>query len=525
VPSAVANAAAWYEIGLFSGGCPSSAILGGGIPSEGTVAHLTFAAGSATPPALGLLPKGSYGIAGVALAADCSVIASGCSAQSVSGSNALTVALTATSGSPVGACSSGSICSDGACLAGGDASVTALMSSCSLQLIGAGPLADPLTEDSTLLSAPAIAATPNGFLIAYREFDSNGGSARLTTLAIDEAGAAASPIQTTLPGSCVSSPQTDATGLVFSGTQGTIALSRPVCSAGADDGGAGDAASAPGGVDVISVDAAGNVGQSSFNSQPGLNVTLAQGHAMAQTPLGLVLAYTNTSSGTSFAATLSGVVLASSPAPVPYATLTGLPTVTAAYVTGTNYGTAFLAIGAGVDGGDAAASSGPSASVATRALDAGAPSKPSTFPATWASIGATGSRVLVASNGASNGDSILYTAFDMATAAPATSGAFSPASSGDVAFVDVALVQDLAFFAAEVDQDISLFAFEKASTNPIFLQELPFSTNPVIPLGALRDGLVGVAATATRVAVVWGTGMTLGSDDDVGGYAVFGCAP
>jgi hypothetical protein len=94
-----------------------------------------------------------------------------------------------------------------------------------------------------------------------------------------------------------------------------------------------------------------------------------------------------------------------------------------------------------------------------------------------------------------------------------------------VSFADVALAGDHALFVAEVDSDISLFAFDKASTSPVFMREVPFSSLSQITLGALRGGLVAVAASDTRVAVVWGSGSTIGTDDVVGGYAVFACTP
>lgn len=528
MPSAVAKQAAWYEIGVFPGGCPSTALLAGGLPSDGASGRLAFAAGAATPPALGSLARQSYGIAATARAADCSVIATGCAALDVTGGGTLPVALTAVPGTAKGACEAGGVCEDARCLAGGDAAATLLGAGCSLELVGAGPLGDALAPDSTLLSAPAIAATPSGFLLAYREFDSSAGTARLTTISVDANAGAAAPVQTLLPGSCSGSPQTDATGLVFSGGAGTIAVSRPACPGGGDGG------ATAGGVDLLAIDGAGTITGSAFSGQSGLDISLAQAHALASTPAGTLLAYTNESTAASFAATVNGVGLAASPPPIAFAGLSGLPTTAAAMVVGTTYGTAFVALGTGTD--DGGATSGVTASVTTTAADGGVAAdaggdggsisaRASSFAAEWASAGGVGSRVLVASNGASSTQSIQWTAFDIGASAPAATGSFAPKSQGGVSFVDVALEQDHAFFAAEVDQDISLFAFNKASTSPVFLREVAFSSQPTIPIGALRDGLVAVAASESRVAVVWLTGKTIGSSDQVGGYALFACAP
>jgi hypothetical protein len=517
VPSATAGKAAWYEVGVLSGACPSSSLLRGGIPTEGPVARLAFAASTVTPPGLGILPKQTYAIAAVARASDCSVIAAGCSTSSVSGGT-VAVSLTAVSGAPEAACARGARCDEASCVPSPDAGAD-LGGGCSLALVGSGPLGDPLSQGTTLLSAPAIAATTTGFLVAYREFDPNAGAARLTTIAIDPGGGAAAPALTTLPGSCVASPEKDATALAFSGAEGTLGLSRPACP------GSGDAGAAPGGVDLFSIDSAGTIAKSSFSGQAGLDITLAADHALAYTPAGLLLAYTNRSTQSAFAATVVGTALAASPPPIAFSAFGGLASQTAGFVVAADLGTGFFALGtAATDGG---AAPGASASFTSKPSDAGnaATGSASTYPAKWVSAGGVGSRIIVASNGPSTANSVLWSAYDVGEAAPASTGTFAPASGGTVSFVDVALRQDHAFFAAEVDQTLSLFAFEKASTFPLQLREVPFASLPIIPVGALRDGLVAVAASDTRVAVVWGTGATLGSDDDVGGYAVFACTP
>jgi hypothetical protein len=507
-PSAVADQAAWYEIGVFPGGCPSKALLLGGIPEAGTIARLAFAATSTAPP-LGDLPKQSYGIAAVALAADCSVIAVGCAATSVSGAGSISVSLAAVSGTPEGSCASGSVCNEATCVPSGDAG-TPLGSGCSLELVGQGPLADPLGQDMTLLSAPAISATPKGFLLAYREFDPTMGSARLTTFAIDPTGAAAAPVQTSLPGTCTDSPPTDATALVFTGSQGTLALSRPACPGN------------QGGVDMLGVDPTGAILQSSFSGQGGLDVTLGQAHALASSPGGVLLAYTNPSMQTSFAATVNGVTIEANPVPLAYSGWSGFVATNAAYVVATSYGSAF--VGLGTPGPDAGTMGGLELNVAAAPEmgDAGVIAAPS-FPAQWGAASATGTRVLVASNGPSAASSILWSAFDMGSTMAGPSGTFAPASMGNVAYVDVALDGDHAFFAAQVDDTISLFAFEKASTFPVFLEEVPFSTLSALPLGSLSGGLVAVAASDAQVAVVWESAPMIGSDQNVGGYAVFAC--
>jgi len=495
---------------------------------------VAFPASSAAPPALGLLAKQSYGLAAVARAADCSVIASGCSSVNVSGGGTLSVSLAAVTGTPLGACETGSTCELAECVPAADASAPP-GSSCLLELVGEGPLADPFTDngnsDTTILSAPAISTTPNGFLIAYREYDPVEGNARLTTIAIDPSGAAAAPTQMALPGACAGSPETDATALVFAGPQGTIALSQPACSADAGADASGDAGTTAAAIALLTLDPTGAIQAAALVSPSLTNATLGQGHALASTPLGIVLAYSAGSSA--FAVPLAGTMAGTSP--TPFAQVAELKSENAAFLTGTSYGTGYLALGTAAAGtnGDGGALKGSSAGVGTILGDAGVllhdggsnVTRVSPFNAKWASVGSVGSRVLVASDGPSAAASIQWTTFDMGSASAGSTGTFAPMNGGTVSYADVALQQDRAFFAATVDDSISLFAFEKASTVPIFLLEVPFSTLPMLPLGSLSDGLVAVAASDTEVAVVWGTAKALSTNDNVGGYAIFSCSP
>jgi hypothetical protein len=518
VPQSIATQSAWYEVGLFGHGCPAETLLQGGIPLQGTIDRLAFAAGTTSPPGVGTIPNGSYGLAAVARASDCSVIAAGCSTYQVSRGGTLSVSLSAVRGAPLGACGTGAACDHAACVPVADAGASSLGASCSLAIVGQGPLADPLNQDSTLLSPPAIAATSTGFLLAYREFDPMTAETRLTTIALDQNGGASPPRQSTIGSGCTSAPQTDAVGLAFSGGQGLVALAQPGCPA-SDGSGA-----TSGGVELIAVDEAGSVGSSAFAQQGGDDMTLAPAHALAATSAGPVLSFTLPDKQESFAASISS--LAFVPPVMALSTIDRVGPTTSALVVGTSFGTA--AVVQGLSSADAGSGAALVVSVVSEENGDGGgqfQANGSPFTAQWVSAAGVGSRVLLASNGPSTDSPILWSARDMGSATATASGTFAPQSGGTVSFVDVAMSQDRAFFAAEVGDDISLFAFDKASTFPVQLREVPFSSLPVLSLGALRDGLVAVAASDTRVAVVWGTGKTIGSDDDVGGYAVFACTP
>ena len=92
---------------------------------------------------------------------------------------------------PVGACGVGASCQAGRCVPANDNSDVSVGAGCSLELLGSGPLANPVGGGGTLVSAPAIGATSNGgFVVAYREVDPNGAGARLTILPLDSGGGA-----------------------------------------------------------------------------------------------------------------------------------------------------------------------------------------------------------------------------------------------------------------------------------------------------------------------------------------------
>ncbi len=525
VPSSVSSRAAWIEIGAFSQvACPSAHELAGGVAMGGTVAHLVFAEGDKAPPAFGDLPKASYAFAAVARAADCSVVGEGCSVVDENSGNDISITL-APLADPAGACEPGSVCVDAVCVEQGDAGDVG--PGCALAFVGGGPLADPLGFDTTLLSPPAIVATGSGFLLAYREFDPEVGDARLTLLAVDDSGASLGPQRITLEDRCTGSPESDGTALAWSGSSGVVAVARQPCMAN------------PPGVDIFAVDAQGGNMGGGFSPTAGDTVLLSQAHALAFTPKGLLLASVDVDKQLATVTTIDGTTLGAPTSSFSYGNVTG---ATGAYVTATSLGMGLLSLGAGVggdggssgeedgspdpppsgDGGEALAFASITAVTAETSLGAWPPSND--IQGSWVSLSGVDSRILVTSNGSASNPIVWY-AFDIGAETPGPADSFAPQVMGNVAYTDVALYADNAFFAAQVADSISLFAFRKASTYPEFLVETDFASDTRIPIGSIRDGLVAVTADATRVAVVWGTGKTVSSLEDLGGYAVFACVP
>ncbi len=538
VPSSISQQVAWFEIGVYpSPACPPPSQLTGGIAPEGAVARVAFPSDDPSPPAIGTLAKNRYSFAATARQADCTVIAVGCTSVDVNDSRDISISLSPTAAN-TGACPQGEVCNDARCVPGSNNGDPSVGAGCSLALMGSGPLADPLSDSSTLLSAPVVVATDTGFLIAYREFDTAASMGRLTLIPVDNGGGSAAPMTTTLPQMCGPTNGGDATAMAFDPGgnlhNGLVALARPAC--GGDSGMA-----TPIGLDFFQVDSGGNVGQSGFRRLPGNKVSLAEGHALTAAPGGYLLAMTI--DGQTYQAPVAGVDLAQNPVVFGAST-----TQTAAFVAASPGAVALMALGTvaggpppsdgGSEGGDAgppppppeggAPGEGLQVNVAAPGTDLSNLPPPFVVPAQWGSLSVVGTRVLVASNGTTPGKPVVWSAFDLGNPMLTATDGFDTAAQGKVAYADVALHQDHGFFAVEavgMTGTISLVAFSHISTTPVFVHEMPFATQPSIPIGDVRDGLVSVAASDTRVAVVWGTSKMLSTNDAVGGYAVFACTP
>ena len=238
VPNAVVQDTVWLEIGAYRDASCGAVrpMLSDGVPDSAS-ARVAFRRDSRAAPSLGDLDTGSYAFAAVAKGDDCGVLATGCVEVNVGKVNSISVPMIA-SESPSGACGVGSVCEAARCVPANDNKNPSVGAQCSLELLGAGPLADPIDEKGKAtssagmtLSAPAIASTPTGFVIAYRQIDSSGSSARVIVLPIDPAGGALDPARPLLKGRCANSEETDGVGLVMNGADGQIVLARSACAA------------------------------------------------------------------------------------------------------------------------------------------------------------------------------------------------------------------------------------------------------------------------------------------------------
>jgi hypothetical protein len=512
----------WVEVGIFEGlACPSTKQLMGGLPAAGYVSRLAFQSNNGSPPGLGDLKKATYAFAAVARADDCSVVGVGCTVADVTTVRDVSIRVDANQ-NPATACGPGTICDYARCVPSHDNG--SIGAGCSMELVGAGPLADPLSF-GTIVSAPAVAATDHGFLIGYREYDPLLGAARLTLIPVDLGGAAGQPQATTLPGQCPASDESDATALAFaSGTDGVAAVARASCSD-------------VGGVDLFQVDPTGVVAKSSFNGGMGVSITLATSRALAVLPdkSGYLLAFTE--NGETHVAAITNLTLQSAAAPG----FGGAPPQSAGWIATSDKTIALLASGSGAamadagggdagDGGGGSSDGGPTIGTSLRlnlapaGANLGMLAKPFDMPASFGSVAVLGARAFVVSDNASPDSPVTWRIFDLGKSMPGISDSFSVPALGKVLFTDVAVNQDHAFFAVEQPGAITLVAYDHATTTPTLLRSVFLPHDLRVPsMINVRDGRLAVAASDTRVAVVWTTGQMLSGNDVVGGYALFAC--
>lgn len=500
MPGSIANSAQWMEIGVFSGGCPNPTQLAGGLPATGTLDRIAVAKGNTSPPAIGTLKKGSYGFVAVARSSNCSVLGTGCSSVDVTNARDISISVTPAS-PPMGACTAEQSCVDARCIA--SAAPDAAGAGCALSLVGAGPLGDPIAVISDVVSAPAVAVTERGFLVAYREYDATGGTAQLTLATVDAGGALSIAMPTMLVGQCAMQDESDGLGLAYVAGTGVVASARPSC------GGQSS------GVDLLAVDASGHSSSNMFSPIPGPPPALSYGHALSLSGMTSGwLAYV--AGGNASVIALSNLQLQGSPATI--ATAPG----SIAQVSATAQAVALLTGGAG--GGSDGGTTTPLLSLSIGATPADGGGAPAVFAGSWGALAAAGARAFVLSDSGTSSQPVAWHTLDQG-GMPA-SGSFATPVKGNALGGDVALQGDRAVFAVEQTGAISLVVFDHASTAPTLLRSVQLAGDARIPPQAtVRDGKVAVAASADEVLVAWVNGTTLTANEAVGGWALYACSP
>jgi hypothetical protein len=533
LPSGLADATEWFEVGAYKD-APCAAIvpmLANGVP-EGATARVAFRRADPSGPKFGDIPNGRYAFAAVARDAECAVLAAGCVELDVGGADKVNVPMVATE-EPTGKCTLGATCQAARCVPANDNSDPSIGTGCSLELLGAGPLVNSAGGEGTLVSGPSIAATNTGFIIVYREIDPNAGGARIILLPIDNAGGALRAEKPGLPDRCASSDETDSVGLIMKGDDGMIALARPSC-------GAKPA------LELLnfSMQNANEPGVPAIGkflvSVAPTDVPLALGAARsaAVRPSGALVVFTE--GGVARIDNMDaekGIV-------GPSGSFGATSGTTGAWIAANDKVLALLSAGPAEAApiGDAGADAGIGSPVESGTTDtmlrllmlpAATPADgvqldnqppPITFPGAWGSIAALAGRVIVLSDGTGPGRSVTYRAFDLNKDTATDTSGFSVEGGGAVTAGDVTILGNRAYFAVLKQGAVALHVYDNASTTLTPRNRVLFAREPRISaINRVRDGRISVAATESRVAVVWTTAKVLGKNDPAGGYAVFGC--
>jgi hypothetical protein len=526
LPKDLAEQTEWFEVGAFKDASCAAVepMLANGLPSTAT-GRVAFKRNEQTGPKFGELPGGTYAFAAVARDKECTVLAIGCTEEDVNETDAVVIGMRAAEGKS-GKCPAGASCQAATCVPANDNNDPSIGAGCSLELLGAGPLARPTGGAGTVISAPAIAPSPNGFVIVYREIDGSGSSGRITVLPIDSGGGSLTPQRPPLPAPCADdSDDSDGVGLVVNNGVAMMALAKPPCGGTAAE------------LQLLNFRAGNDgiaVGKFFVSPSPrGGKVVLGHARASALRPNGSLVVFAE--GGVGQIANMDperGIV-------GPNGTFGGTAGIRDAWVAANDKVLALLAAGRGTGGGGGDAGPAPApdddstlrllllpSSTAVDAVNAqtNAPRAPVTFPGVWASIAAIGGRVIVMSDGTGPGRSVSYRAYDLNKDEPADLGGFSIEGSERVPTGDVFLLGDRAYFAALREKAVVLHVFANATTKLIPLRDVAFGNEPRISaISTVRDGRVAVTATDSRVAVAWTTARELTKDDAAGGYAVFGC--
>lgn len=541
VPSDVDEDAAWYEIGAIrDGDCALLAPqLSGGIPATGTQARVAFRKGEAAP-AMGDLPAGKYAFVATARNEKCAVLAGGCERVDVTDKDSVTIAL-GTYDPPEGACSAGTVCQSARCVPALDTASPNIGAACSLEVVGAGPLANALGGEisrsadgaGTRLSAPSIVSTPDGFIIGYREAANNASRIRLAL--IDNSGGTTN-IQKILQQDGCTPTNPDSVGLGFTNGKGMVLVGQQSCPpiTGCNAGTGNVVYSAL-------FDAQGQVvGPTSGKCDLPKPVAFSQSHAVAPFTNGRYLV-------TSVVSDQGRLVVYDNNQDVLGYDFGGSKPIKEAWVSTSPQAIGLLALATPQSAPPPGGTTGDTVlrlQLADINSDLNLLPLPTEFRANWGSIAMAGQLGVVVSDG-EVGTPVRWQIFERsklllnASAGPNFSGGFGTEGPGPVSYADVAVQGDRMFIAVErggsinpeddtpqLAGSISLVAFDNISKAPVKIREVVLARDPrIAQLKRVRDGLIAVAANEKRVVVAWMAARVMEKNDTVGGYAVFACTP
>ena len=513
VPPDVDAETRWYEVGALEGTtCPPREQLAGGVPARAAI-RKTFSKGNA--PSFGNLSAAKYAFIATARADDCHVIATGCTIADMSEETEVTIPLDRVGNGA--ACSSSTVCQVGQCVPPTDNGYPTIGAGCTLELVGSGPLPNALGAPQAIdqvVSHPAIAATPNGFLIAYRETVPSALISRLTLFPVDKGAGGGTPQQTVLE-HC--GPLRDGVGIAFHGDDGLVVAAKP-CKVTQNPG-----------FQIFSVDATGATKTNGFsllqckNCADDTPISMGRSHTVAWSdPLNAFL----------FAYVQEGQsqIIVRNGDPLPQKFGSGADLESQLISQGSLLGLLATSKLSTADGGTVPDAGAPNRLavnlVSATQLSSIAP--PSTLVGTWGSSTVLGNRIFVVTDG--NDKKLTLRGYEPKVntpeqlALPVNDSEISESTLGEPVFADITgfdygTTKRLFIVTQRTGNGgTSLLAIDNASTTPVRIREVP-----VPGASAAADGRVAVAASDSRVGVVWMSRTDLTSNDRLGGYAIFAC--
>ncbi len=521
LPGEAKDGTQWIEVGAYkSETCPSIGQLGGGLPRGGLLRRVGFESGGAAPTFT--LDKGTYSFAATARNSQCEVLAAGCTAIDVPGSDEITINLKAATVKG-GKCSSGSACKDAECVAAPTAATVG--EGCTLEVVGAGPL-EALSTGGSSVSRPAISAVSDGFVIGYSQID--GDKYRVTTMKVGFDGGPVKANEGTslpynrynIPGACSEDSQTEGLGLFFDAPNAQTGLAvvprAPTCVAAL--------------VSIFQILPDAHFAATEAKTPP--LRTAAQQHVVTNHSLAYNGYFANVVDKQAYLQVLSAAGFGAD-APVPVG---GAPPHARAWAAASRDAIAVLVQ---VEGEGAA----PSGDGGSGSSDIDAPElrlevarrdNAQTLgmvePALRGRFGALamqGARAVVLSSGGLDAP-VQYNLLNVGDSAFKT-GSVPVNETGRTLAADVALAGDRMYIASMLTNGVSVLAFDKFSGEPKLLKEKALARDFRVKqfmggiFNELRDGYIAVAAEGARVGVVWMTGERINAGEEVGGWAVLAC--
>jgi hypothetical protein len=230
--------AAYVEFAVFPGKCPDDTILAAGLTSSARFRKVVKS--KSALPEVGDLPKEKFGFAAILRDEECGVIGFGCTNADLENTKKIIVAVRAWA-TPAGkndpsayctpltggGCGPGLSCVSGNCKKANEDDA----GGCSLTIAAAGKLPSPVVATAKV-TGPAITATDSGFVMAYRDQDTESatGFLRAVVFYVSDAGVPGTPGSYELI-HCAGKNPSDGVGAAYANGFGLITTSLPMCDA------------------------------------------------------------------------------------------------------------------------------------------------------------------------------------------------------------------------------------------------------------------------------------------------------